>query len=267
MFLFHWQLVGYEDRLYQVVEGTEMGLLHSSSVADLCYFGLVEEGFKFAAWKCSLHVRFRDDVLHIMGRVQWVQPFLTELCRRAKPCWIVKLERVSLAWVEMLDLVVLKGTEFKSTGILSHRPFVKSTARHIPLGGNSGHSSSTHKGWPIGEISRMYRLSSGIGYFWTARNRLLAKFASCFMQPETLDRVTRWRPSGPRKPRPDCSILRLVVPWYPGLRNLGRALKRLCEQWQPVLACAWPKLACAGTCSSAGQRMIELVRRRSLHNR
>ncbi len=60
----------------------------------------------------------------------------------------------------MLDTFVFKGEGFElGGGFLSYRPYIKPTARHVPLSHHSLHSWSVHRSWPVSEIRRMHSLS------------------------------------------------------------------------------------------------------------
>ena len=101
--LLHYQFVEFEDRLLRVERGTGMGLIHSSSVADLCFYALAEKNLRFSDKGCLLYLRFRDDIFFVTERAAQAGPLFSELSLRAQSCWKLKVDVCSLAH----DLVVL----------------------------------------------------------------------------------------------------------------------------------------------------------------
>ena len=73
--------------------------------------------------------------------------------------YVVKCEDSSLVGVQMLDLFVPKGERFREHGRLDWKPFIKPTARHVPLSQSSCHASCIHRSRPVAEMSKMHALS------------------------------------------------------------------------------------------------------------
>jgi hypothetical protein len=222
-----------------------MGMLHSSSLADLVFFGLVEEDLVFGRWGCLLYTRYRDDLFFVVQKAKFVRPFVSELERRAKPCWKLVVDRVSLVAASMLDIWFFKGSNFSSTGVLSHTAFVKPTARHIPLGYRSAHPESVHASWPVAEMRRLHDLNSSCSGSLVSRTRKIRRFEQFFMRADILSKVVSWRPNSVKKSPSrtrNSVIFRLVVRFHPCLRGLGFHLRGVLEQWQHRVSKIWGNL-------------------------
>ena len=99
-----YQVVTDGDDLWAVERGSGMGSIHSSSLADLAFHGLVERGWNMKEDGAEMVVRFRDDLLVILRTPAHARPFFNEMEKRAKPCWRLKIEKCSLVAAEMLDI-------------------------------------------------------------------------------------------------------------------------------------------------------------------
>jgi hypothetical protein len=235
-----YQFVEFEDRLLRVERGTGMGLIHSSAVADLCFYALVEKGLDLLKWGCPLYVRFRDDIFLVTERPAQMKPLCEELSRRARSCWQLKVDVCSLVGVPMLDVFLFKGDDFSSTGLLRYRPFIKPTARHIPLSHTSIHSWSVHRSWPISEVARMFELSMTKEHFELFRNRKVARFREFNMLGSIVERCMSWTKPEARTARiSPVVLLRVVVPFHPGLRHFGHDLRQVVRDWSPLMARVW----------------------------
>lgn len=137
--------------LWQVMKGSGMGMKHAGSVADLMFALKVELPLRHEhdSLGVLLWLRFRDDVFCVCKDPEASRAIRQRVQELAAPLCEVKLERFSLSWVHFLDITVFKQS---TVGVskLMFKPFVKPTARHIPLAGDSMHPRATHRSWPMG---------------------------------------------------------------------------------------------------------------------
>ena len=82
----------------------------------------------------------------------------------------MKLESVSLVATPFLDFWIRKD----SSGCLEFFPFVKDTARHLPLTSDSIHPWPVHRSWPLAECRRLAKRGSAVE---TAKAWIEAKIA------------------------------------------------------------------------------------------
>ena len=151
----------------------------------------------------------------------------------------------------MLDLFVFKDP--LCPGRLGWKPYVKPSARHIPLSCDSCHAEHVHKSWPVSEIRRMYNRSKRVEDFEVARGRMLQRFEYFYMRHDILEACRSWQPS-PRSfvaqaalaehSRPAVFspvIFRLVIGFHPCWKhvNLAGALNQTLVEWGPRLQAIW----------------------------
>ncbi len=187
-----------------------------------------------------LFLRFRDDIFFVTERAAQAKPLLSELSRRAQSCWKLKVDVCSLVGVPMLDVFLFKGEDFVSTSLLSHRPYIKPTARHIPLSHTSVHNWSVHRSWPVSEIARMHELSMSKLHFEHFRNLKVARFREFYMLDSIVQQCLAWTKPKVRVTRtPPAVLLRIVIPFHPGLRHFGHSLRCVVQEWAPLMARVW----------------------------
>ncbi len=228
------QFVQHEDSLYQVCQGTGMGMIHSGSLSDLAFWKKVEVGLPLAEFGVHFYGRYRDDVLVISNTKQGAQGIFDVARRRASGCWNLVLEDTSTYSMHMLDLLFYKGPRFKCSQHLDFAPYIKPTARHVPLHTSSAHAPAIHEGWPVGEVSRMRRHSYHGFTFEFHRRLKVRRFARFFLSPKVIRTCKVWRPplgGYTRSAGPVGRILRVVLPWHPALKGLCTRLNLLLQEW------------------------------------
>ena len=150
-FLLHHQYVdctGEGLGVYQVVQGSGMGAKHSPAVSSLNFYWWVEKPLfedrvsNNIAQGIDIWGRYHDDILCVTKNVQVFPGIRDCICSLASKCYKVSLDECSLVGVSMLDLFVWKGPRFDASGALDFRPYIKPTARHIPLINSSRHLPS-----------------------------------------------------------------------------------------------------------------------------
>ena len=181
-----------------------------------------------------------DDVFFVTGRAAQARPLFLELSRRAQSCWKLKVDMCSLVGVPMLDVFLYKGGDFASASLLSHHPYIKPSAKHIPLSHTSIHNWSVHRSWPVSEIARMHELSLSKLHFEHFRSLKVARFRKFLMLESIVQQCLAWAKPKVREARtPPAVLLRIVNPFHPGLRHLGHSLRDVVQEWAPELARVW----------------------------
>jgi hypothetical protein len=167
----------------QVTLGSGMGMRHSGSVSDASFLELVELQLLTANSRTQhgieLYARYRDDILVVLSDPQCCSPFVKQLVSLAAPLYVVERESFSLVGSQMLDLFVFKHLCGDGVHRLRCSPFVKPSARHIPLTPASCHAPSCHRAWPIAEVSRMHSRSFNYRHFRAFQDRWFLGFRRC----------------------------------------------------------------------------------------
>ena len=149
------------------------------------------------------------------------------------------LQESSSFCASMLDCKVFKGQSFVSTGRVDYSPYIKPTARHVPLDQSSAHAPSIHRSWPVNEIARMYSRSLRHCVFEYFRRVKIRRFEQFFMSPAILQQCKSWRrPVRSSKSTKQfvAPVLGFVVPWHPMLRGLGSRLQQLSDEWRATFS-------------------------------
>ncbi len=133
----------------------------------------------------------------------------------------------------MLDMYV-----FKWFHRLAWKPYVKASARHIPLSATSCHSPSCHRSWPVGKIRRMHSRSCIPRHFQSARQAKLDRFRHFFMDPSVwsmaanwappIAGITQWFPSPKLDPR---KVIRVIFPFSRKWAGLSKKIRDLESSW------------------------------------
>ncbi len=79
------------------------------------------------------YLRYRDDLLVVAKSTEQATVFFDNLYRQAKLCWKIDVGVPDECAVPFLDLLVYTGSRYKHRGLLDFAPYVKPSARHIPL--------------------------------------------------------------------------------------------------------------------------------------
>ena len=144
---------------------------------------------------------------------------------------------------------------------IGYQPYVKETARHVPLHPSSCHGTlAIHNSWPSAEIRRLWKRSSTVGAFNRARANKMAWWKKFMLDHRLLNKLSRWVPPlllgmklpSAKKTQDEEQPIRLVLPFSPGWRTLQSRLASLASQagphvqpasgFAPVLQISW-KLA------------------------
>ena len=139
----------WTDQWYQVISGSGMGAKASGSISDAAFMTLFELGCmmdtKFRSdFGVLAYIRLRDDLLLITCTQENGLKLTEKLKALCNPTYEVSVDCTSLLGVPFLDLFVCKWFEHGQAH-LRWRPYVKPTARHVPLSDESWHSFSTHR--------------------------------------------------------------------------------------------------------------------------
>ena len=111
----------------------------------------------------------------------------------AKPAYTLEIDGVDDDSVVMLDIEIYKSQR-GANWILRHKPYVKPTARHIPLGSDSYHPRSVHQSWPRAEMLRLHKRASLPQQSLLFRLAKITRFAYFGLDEQALDKCLDWSP-------------------------------------------------------------------------
>ena len=166
-----------------------------------------------------MYRRYRDDVLVLTHDTAGANRLFGIAKQIAAACWTLEVERTSSFSISMLDVRLYKGLKFAYDGRLDFCPYIKPSARHVPLSCFSAHAPSVHRGWPMGEIRRMHKLSGLRSVFEMYRNIKINRFRRFMLKPAVIQSCVLWRPPTLKNPRRSQGhlCLRAIVDWHPAL--------------------------------------------------
>ena len=163
-----------------------------------------------------------------------------DLISRTSMVYDLSLEAISQSEVDFLDLSIFRRGHSRS---LCFRPFVKPTARHIPLASHSEHPWRVHASWPIAEMARMRSRSMLTADFVRFSRLKLARFAETFLDRGIIQACKRWRSDCPSnkfmRSVSNSSRVRkiyLSAPWH---LKAGKTLIANVSAWNRVFAAAF----------------------------
>ncbi len=161
--------------------GSGMGMRHSGSISDIALLMICEKGLLQQTKELGILVYVRlGDILVAVRDPQAGPKVMEALTKAAAALYRIELESFGLLAVPMLDLLVLKHEA--SSGVqMAWKPFVKPTARHVPLRVMSAQSMSCHRSWPRAEIQRMFSRSCFEHHFQEAKSAKLTRFGWFFL--------------------------------------------------------------------------------------
>jgi hypothetical protein len=252
----------------QVVRGSGMGMRHSGSVSDAAFHDLVEIDLLSETSRkdngVELYVRFRDDILVVLANPKFCTGFFSKLISLASSMYEVERECFSLVSTTMLDLRVYKTAGSDGITRLRWKPYIKPTARHVPLTSDSCHPRSCHRAWPVAEIGRMHVRSCRATDFGVFRDLKIGRFARFFLSGDVLADCESWKPrvqmqrsleSGTK-----CRVIRLVLPFSERWRGISNELRTLKSKWAASFARLGFNID-VGICFAKGTRaLFSLVR-------
>ena len=180
------------DAAWQVTCGSGMGQRHSSSISDLALFTLGERSLLSAEGRTKfsvlLYARYRDDVLAMFNSFTGARGFLQAFKDKLQGEYVLESE-TSLEGFPFLDLYV-----YRDGSSIRWAPYTKPTARHVPLNMTSAHPPTVHRAWPINEMARLFANSQSLHAFEAAREAMLERWLSHFMDPGVIVSCREWCP-------------------------------------------------------------------------
>ena len=190
--------------------------------------------------------------------------------------YLIEIESTSIYQACFLDLLIFKQKNNLSptSWSLSHRPFTKPTARHLPLSSLSVHPDSIHRSWTTNEIRRLWKNSAKNEDFDKAKSKMCSRWAECFLDPGIVRTCRQWHPpltscerrAGERQERTTDTqpqILHLVLPFHPELRvGLQGAFSKVCERFgECMYRLAGKRLEIRVVWAKAGKSLLNIVKR------
>ena len=221
-FLMDNQYVQHGGKLYKVVEGTGIGLLHSGDIADACYYEMVERHVAFSEFGVFYHARFRDDML-FLGCDATKLRLLNDKMNRLGDFFKLEIEDVSTVGLRYLDIFIRRDGSN-----LSCSPFFKDPCLQRRLSCESAHQRSTHTSWPQMMVNRLVSLSSTEEMRELVVKEMLTRLRAdgCFVPQTKVLRLSRVCTA--KQPSKPCRVLWLPMPFHPWwYRLLKRAVGRI----------------------------------------
>jgi hypothetical protein len=269
-FLLQYQFVEFDlDTHMQVVQGSGMGMRHSGSISNAAFLADFELPLLRDRDRCGIqaYCRFQDDIVAAVKSPQHCVPLTEMLVEKSSSMYRVEKETFSLVGVPFLDLFVFKASEHGAPHRLAWRPYVKPTARHVPLSSASCHPMSCHRSWPRAEIQRMFSRASFRADFECAKQQKLSRWRSFFLSPSVVASAAAWQPkillrSCSVIDRPVVRIVRLVLPYSERWRGINSKLQALLRLWSAHLREGGFELRIGVTFARGARPLWQLVRAR-----
>jgi hypothetical protein len=233
--LFH-QYVVHRSHLYRVSKGSGMGLIHSSDLLDLAFFGMVEDGFiNNVNVQRRLGIlwygRYRDDIL-IVGSGSFSQRArLVEILRIKSVIWKLEVEQISFSQVSYLDLLISKGPRFFATNLLDTEVYHKPSSLKRPLHYSSYHAFDCHTSWPRAMLQRASSLCNTASGMKREREHL-HNFLRSYFEQEYLDLLFEPKELTQKRPSRTTDITKyLILPFMREFEfvSMRSILRRLAE--------------------------------------
>jgi hypothetical protein len=260
------------DTVFKVQTGSGIGMRHAGAAADLFFYLKVEKTVLAESSELGLvrYLRFRDDLLAVVSDIPFAPRFFQRIREVASSYCVVGRDLFSLVSVPFLDLTVFKTAPERESSLLSWRPYIKPTARHVPLSTESLHPPSVHRSWPKAEMLRMTRRSATSAMAVSWRSHKLQRFQHFMLSPSVLQDCRTWRArSGAEVAKHWCSKpslstkVRLVLPFRAELSSLPAELRHLAKLWRGQLLFETGLDVEPCVCwSKAGASLLDLVRGR-----
>ena len=155
---------------------------------------------------------------------------------------------------------------------LCYKPYIKDTARHLPLSWNSWHSRAVHVSWPINEMRRLHLNASRSSDSAKAREAKISRWKECLMDPAQVTAARNWSPRAkicwsfrcdhvPTAGKSEDQVIHLVIDFHPVLvRGLQSLLSKFLENYSSLLELTCGKIKLALSCRKAGQHLVHALR-------
>ena len=230
-----------------------MGTRFGGPIADLTLALLTEVPLVQSgrlADHISVYVRYKDDVLLVSPNEASSERVVRELLFASQEIYQIEHESSSPDSAVMLDLEIFKSERNK----LAFRPFVKPSARHVPLASDSLHPPAVHLSWPVCEVARMHSRSIYSHDYASFRKQKIDRFCKCLMSPAVIQSCLAWKPTfqTQRAHTYNRNLVRIAVPYHPyGAKTLLSRIRRICDLWSehgrsswglsPTISISWKK--------------------------
>ena len=281
LFLSHQGVQDSESgRCYLVTVGSGMGCAPSSDACDATFFELAE-----SPWACSrlvqqrhsvrVWLRYRDDVFVVYDCPRLFRAFLVGIRQRLHRVWEIELSAVSRVSVNFLDLTLYRDG---FSDCIKFRPYVKPTARGVPLNQHSHHPPTCLQ-WPHAHLHRLALHSCNLESFEWAKLCFICRLVSGLAWPRSIAQVMLSHPYSfsaisslsrnsvrlPPHGSDNVVVITLILPYHPALAStiskLG--LEELSASLAPQLACVFNgrRVAFRIAWRRGGRHLYTLLRR------
>ena len=148
-----------DSDVWQVMIGSGMGLISSGAISDFVFFCLCEVNFLLhestrRTYHIKAYARFKDDLFIVLGGDKANRiAFYRELQSKASSVFKLKVDSISTSCVEMLDLLLYKGSNFQRGGVIDYCVRIRNSALGVVLSDSSMHPRGVHCTWPVARVS------------------------------------------------------------------------------------------------------------------
>ena len=235
----HQFLLGENEEILSVGLGAGMGSNFAGALSDWCLH-LCGEGLFVSRRSQHLvaYTRYADDIFFGAPTRAIAARLTRELIEAVSLFYEIVPDVVSEVSVPFLDLEIV----VEPGRTLSYRPFIKSTARHLPLSYTSNHPSFQHMCWPRAEISRMFERSACMTDFEKFAQLKVGRFRECLMESSILRACESWTPPTPRRVLAQAPTRKLFLP-VPFCSETARLFKARIREWNqrwiPIIYAAY----------------------------
>lgn len=250
---------------YRVRCGSGMGMRHSATVSAITYLVLVELPLLRQKNEFGIlaYGRYHDDIIVVGSHANRGRSVVTKIQQLARPCYRDAVDEVSRCCVSMLDIMIYKPTNVNVMRKLEWRPFIKPSAKHVPLSNSSMHPEFVHRTWPVTEVIRMFHLSIHrydflhfpdllhFRDFLHLRDLKIARFQQYHLAQRVIDLCKSWAPlpdieiavlNNATARDPGRQIVRLVLPYHSRFGKLAKTcLAEINLKVNSLLQNLWPQ--------------------------
>ena len=222
--------------MYQVIEGSGMGLPQSAGIADSAFYFKAEKGMvekdTLESVGIDLLLRFRDDILILASSYEkfltWFQKLKNKAGFFKLQCEeIVRFSEVEDKEVQFLQFRVQMNAKSRRLRLIPHSKNIS-----MPLESTSAHAPAVHK-WPKKHVEAMCNLATDQSAREEAKSSIMAKFRQHLAPEDVLAEMMEVGTQCIPRKIGNCTtkVMWLTLSWHPiwKFARFGRTVKQFCE--------------------------------------
>ena len=221
----------HKGRGWKVKQGTSMGMIHSSELADYALYLLAEDQWmtdpeQASDMRLKRIWRFRDDLLLLFEDAPAIYSWWPIFEKR---CKYYQAELISVSHRNFVFLGIEADVDVVH-GSVQIKPYTKPTKVGFPLDASSCHAAHIHLSWPRDGLRSILGRSSSQEIALRARQQYIDRFRYHMAHPEIIEMLERtpfeWPPrERVREEKVSPNLLWLAAGYHPALiRPLRREL-------------------------------------------